>query len=368
MKFHIQREALSSLIGKIQGVVPSKAVIPILANVLIEAKDYQIIVTTTDLTVSLRSSLEATVIEEGSIALPARRFFQLIRELKAPEIKFETDSNNIAIVTSGSSHFKINGLDKSEFPIFPEIKGGRSFNLSAARLKEMLVNTSFAAAKDDTRQVLNGICMELSENKLVVVGTDGKKLAKIEETIDDQIDEKQSSIIPLKAVEEMCRLLDDEDSSTTLTLMSDKIALETHRSSLVSKLLSGQFPDYQRVLPNRSNMHQMHIHRDELMTLLRQVSLFTSEASHSVKLSFENGELKLQAVNSEIGEGKVNMPVDYHEQKLDIAFNPHYFIDILRHCKDETVSFGITDSFNPGSITDTSNAHFVLMPMRLSSE
>ncbi len=368
MKFSIQREALSSLIGKIQGVIPSKAVIPILANVLIEAKDNQIVVTATDLTVSLRSSLDATVLEEGGVALPARRFFQLIRELKAPEVRFETDANNVAIITSGSSHFRINGLEKGEFPAFPEIKGGKSFGLPSVRLKEMFVNTSFAAAKDDTRQVLNGICMEISEDKVIIVGTDGKKLAKIEESIASSAGENQSSIIPLKAVEEMVRLLDDEESVTTLTLMADKIALETDKGSLVSKLLSGQFPDYQRVLPDRSAMHQMFLHRDELMTLLKQVSLFTSEASHSVKLTFEDGELKLQAVNSEIGEGKVHMPVDYHDKKLDIAFNPHYFIDILRHCKDETVSFGITDSFNPGSITDTSKAHFVLMPMRLSSE
>lgn len=142
MKFTIQREALSSLIGKIQGVIPSKAVIPILANVLIEAKDNQIIVTATDLTVSLRASLDATVLEEGGIALPARRFFQLIRELRAPEVRLETDSNHVAIIASGSSHFKINGLEKGEFPAFPEIKGGKSFGLPSARLKEMFVNTS----------------------------------------------------------------------------------------------------------------------------------------------------------------------------------------------------------------------------------
>ncbi len=368
MKFSVQRDAFSSLIGKIQGVVPAKAVIPILANVLIEAKDNQIIVTATDLTVSLRASLDALVLEEGAIALPARRFFQLIRELKAPELKIETDSNHVAVLTSGSSHFRINGLDKGEFPAFPEIKGGKSFSLPSARLKEMFVNTSFAAAKDDTRQVLNGIYMEIDENKVIIVGTDGKKLAKIEQTVESSSGEKQVSIIPLKAVDEMVKLLDNESVETTLTLMGDKIALETDKGSLVSKLLSGQFPDYQRVLPDRNSMHKMHLHKEELMTLLKQVSLFTSEASHSVKLTFESGELKLQAINSEIGEGKVNMPVDYHEEKLDIAFNPHYFIDILRHCKDETVSFGITDSFNPGSITDTSEAHYVLMPMRLSSD
>ncbi len=368
MKFSISREELSSLIGKIQGVIPSKAIIPILANVLIEAKSHQIIVTASDLTVSLRASAAVTVLKEGSIALPARRFFQLIRELKSPEVTVETGENHIAIITSGSSHFRINGLEKGEFPPFPEIKDGKSFELPTSRLKEMFVNTSFAAAKDDTRQVLNGIYMELQDDKVIVVGTDGKKLAKIEQSVECTPGTKQSSIIPLKAVEEMIRLLDDDSENTTLTLMADKIALETDNGSLVSKLLSGQFPDYERVIPNRESMHKMFLHRDELMTLLKQVSLFTVDTSHSVKLTFGEGELRLQATNSELGEGKVQMPVDYHNEKLDIAFNPHYFIDILRHCKDETVSFGITDSFNPGSITDTSEAHYVLMPMRLSSD
>jgi DNA polymerase-3 subunit beta len=368
MKFSISREALSSLIGKIQGVIPSKAIIPILANVLIEAKNHQIIVTATDLTVSIRACDDVTVLKEGSIALPARRFFQLIRELKSPEVTFEAGENHVAVITSGSSHFRINGLEKGEFPQFPEIKDGKSFELPTARLKEMFVNTSFAAAKDDTRQVLNGIYMELQDDKVIIVGTDGKKLAKIEQSVECTPGTNQSSIIPLKAVEEMIRLLDDSSENTTLTLMADKIALETDNGSLVSKLLSGQFPDYERVIPNRESMHKMFLHRDELMTLLKQVSLFTVDASHSVKLTFDEGELRLQATNSELGEGKVQMPVDYHNEKLDIAFNPHYFIDILRHCKDETVSFGITDSFNPGSITDTSEAHYVLMPMRLSSD
>ena len=367
MKFHVQREALSTFIGKMQGVVPSKAVIPILSNVLIEANDHQITITATDLTVSLRASLPATVTEKGAIALPARRLFQLIRELKAPEVHFETDATLTAIITNGSSHFRIHGLNQTEFPPFPDVKDGHTFTLPSLRLKEMLENTSFAAAKDDSRQVLNGICMELRKNRMTIVGTDGKKLAKIEQDIQTDIQDGQRSIIPLKAVDEMARLLDGTESAT-ITLMADRVALETDSGSLVSKLVSGQFPDYERVLPDQTRMHHMSLHRDELISLLKQVSLFTSDASHSVKLSFEKGELKVQATNTDIGEGKVHMPVDYHSKRLDIAFNPHFFIDILRHCNDETVQFGITDSFNPGSITDTSNAHFVLMPMRLSNE
>ena len=143
---------------------------------------------------------------------------------------------------------------------------------------------------------------------------------------------------------------------------------------LVTKLLVGDFPDFNTVIPEKTDA-VLSLHREELMSLLRQVSLFTAEATHSVRFSFGNGEVKLSANTMEIGEGKVSMPVNYHGPQLDIAFNPNFFIDILRHSKAETVTMGLTDAFNPGAITDAENLQnpiqettplFVLMPMRLS--
>ena len=367
MKFVVRRDLFTALIGKIHGVVPSKAVIPILSNVLIEASGQTIVITATDLTVSMRASIEGTIETEGAVTLPAKRLFQLVRELTAPDVSIDAGADGIAHIVCGTSHFRLHGMSKEEYPTFPDLSNGKSFTIENDALEKMLSGTSFAAAKDDSRQVLNGIFLQIEEGKIIMVGTDGKRLAKLERRVNLNDSEKQTCIVPLKAVDEMVRML-GEDESATVTLMQDKIALESGRVSLVSKLLTGQFPDYERVIPDRTNMQEISIHREELISLLKQVSLFTSDLNHSVKLSFENGELKLQATNSDIGEGKVNMPVDYNKEKLDIAFNPHYFIDILRHCHDETVNFGVTDSFNPGSVTDSSEAHYVLMPMRLNSE
>ena len=305
--------------------------------------------------------------QEGSVALPAKRLFQLVRELTTPEVMIETDKSSIAIITAGSSHFRLHGMDETEFPTFPDLSDGKSFEIDAKQLGEMLANTAFAAARDDSRQVLNGIYFEVNNGKAILVGTDGKRLAKLEGAVDWNEETKKSSIVPLKAVEEMVKILEN-DEKVTMTLMEEKVAIETGSVCLISKLLSGQFPDFERVIPKEEGMKNITLHREELMTLLKQVSLFTSDMSHSVKLSFDKGELRLQATNSDIGEGKVNMPVDYDQEPLEIAFNPHYFIDILRHCKDETVNFGVIDSFNPGSVTDSSNAHFVLMPMRLNAD
>lgn len=365
MKIIISRLELIALIGKIQNVVPAKPAIPILANVLIEAIDDELIISATDLTVSIRAYAEAKVLEEGSITLPARRFFQLVRELTAPQVEIHTITPEIATLNAGSSHFKIHGMHKSEFPSLPNLSEGTPFPIASATLKELLARSAFAAARDDSRQVLNGILLQNTAQIVTFIGTDGKRLAKIHSNVDLPQDVNGSYIVPLKAVEEMIRMLDVKDEeSVKIILMPDKIALELKSTTLISKLLSGQFPDVSRVIPAPKEQ-SISLHREELISLLRQVALFTSESSSSVRFSFTTGELHLSATSGEIGEGKVNMPVNYAGEKLEIAFNPVYFLDILRHSKDETVKFSVADSYNPALITDSSTAQFVLMPMRL---
>jgi len=367
MKAIIQRSELVALIGRLQSIVPTKPIIPVLSNVLVEVSDGSIVLTATDLTVSMRGSASARVLEEGSITLPAKRFFQLIREMTVSEITLESKTDGVALITAGSSHFRLHGMDKNEFPAFPDLSHAENFSIDARKLKELFLKTSFACARDDTRQVLGGVYLEIENEKMTLVGTDGKRLAKAYDEISFYTAEKISMIIPLKAVEEMTRLL-DVDEQVHIRLMHDKISLEFEGTTVISKLLVGQFPDFRRVIPKQDTMQKISIHREELISLLKQVALFTSEMSHSVRLVFDKGELKLQAANSDIGEGRVHMPVDYSNERLEIAFNPHYFIDILRHSSDEAVSFGLIDSFNPGSITDSTKSEFILMPMRLGAD
>lgn len=365
MKAVISKIDLVNLIGKIQSIVAAKPAIPILSNVLLEAIDDQLIVSATDLTVSMRCYVEAKVVEEGAIALPARRFFQLIRELTAPQVKISAQTNEIAEITTGTSLFKINGMSKAEFPALPDLNGSSEITLSSSTLKEMFSKTAFSAAKEDSRYMLNGVQVQIAQQKATFTGTDGKRLAKASASVAIDPSIQGSYVIPLKAVEEMIKMLDDSDTSVTLSLAHDKVALECGSLTLMTKLLSGQYPDVERVIPSKLK-HQFAIHREELMSLLRQISLFTSETSSSVRFSFETGQLHLAAMSSEIGEGRVSMPVDYAGQKLEIAFNPFFFLDILRHTKEETVRFGLNDAHNPGLITDSSETLFVIMPMRLN--
>lgn len=365
MKAVISKIDLVNLIGKIQSIVSAKPAIPILANVLIEAIDDQLIVSATDLTVSMRVYVEAKVVEEGAIALPARRFFQLVRELTSPQVKISAATNEVAEITTGTSVFKINGMNKAEFPALPDLSGSPEITLTNVKLKEMLSKTAFSAAREDSRYMLNGVQFGVASQKATFIGTDGKRLAKVQTPVAIDASIAGSYVIPLKAVEEMIKMLDDSEEEVHLSVAHDKVALESGKLTLITKLLSGQYPDVERVIPAKLG-HNFSIHREELMSLLRQVSLFTSETSSSVRFSFETGQLFLSAMSHDIGEGRVSMPVDYAGAKLEIAFNPYFFLDILRHSKDETVRFGLNDPHNPGLITDSTEALFVIMPMRLN--
>ena len=365
MKAVIAKDDLVNLIGKIQSVVSPKPSIPILANILLEAVDDQIVMSGTDLSVSMRCFMDAKVIEEGSIALPARRFFQLVRELTAPQVKIATQSNEIAEITTGTSVFRINGMGKAEFPELPDLSGSPEVEFTSSQLKELLSKTVFAAAREDSRYMLNGVQLQIVSQVASLIGTDGKRLAKVVSSVLTQPSTRTNSVLSLKSVEEMIKMLEGSEAKAILNIAKDKVSLECGALTLIAKLLSGEYPDVERVIPTAS-LHQFSIHREELISLLRQISLFTSETSSSARFTFETGQLHLAAMSSDIGEGRVSMPVDFSGQRLEIAFNPFYLIDILRHSKDETVRFSLTDAHTPGLITDSTQAQFILMPMRLS--
>ncbi len=363
MNVVISRLLLAQLIGKIQNIIPNKPPIPILCNLLLEAIDDQLIVSATDLTVSMRLFAEAKVIEEGSITLPARSFFQLIRELTVPQIKICTSGSEVAEITAGTSFFKIHGMRITEFPQIADLSNSPHFSLPSEKLKELILRTSFSAGTDDSRYIFNGVHLHICERIATFTATDGKRLAKISIPIEIDPTFQGSYVFPLKAVEEMAKMLDDSSEEASISLMPDKASLEFKELTLFTKLLAGQYPDIDAVIPKQSKI-SIPLHREELIALLRQVSLFTSDMSSPIRFHFTPGELKLHGASAELGEGSVVMPVNYDKEPFEVAFNPYYFLNILKHSKDETVTFSINDSFNPGLITDSTSALFVIMPMR----
>lgn len=371
MKFVIPTQDFNSLVAKCCTIVPLKSTVPILGNILIQAANGIVTVTSTDLTVSIRCFTEAKVLEEGSTTVPAKKMQNLIRELTSANIEFNSNSKHITEIIAESSKFKIFGMDGSEFPSLPDMTGAMTFKVKQSELKDVLYRTAFAVSREDNRYVLTGINMNIANSEASFVGTDGKRLSRARLPLNIDPAFLADFTIPLKAVEEIVSSINN-DSDATITLMSDKIGIETGSTMIIAKLLLGDYPDINRVIPEQVGTI-VTLHREELMTLLKQISLFT-ETSHSVRFAFTNGELFLSANTADVGEGRVSMPVNYQGENLDIAFNPLFFLDILRHTKQETVLMGVMDPYTPGIIVDsgeftlTSKPHslFVLMPMRLN--
>jgi DNA polymerase III subunit beta len=364
MRFVVAKQELVELIRKIQNIVPQNATIPILSHFLIEAQSDELILTATDLTVGTRVYIPAKVKEKGAISLPSRRFFQLLKELTDANLELSATPGEMANIQAGSSCFRLHAMDKSEYPSLPDLKEATQFKISGEVLKEMFYRTSFAVSKEDSRYVLTGVLVRIQNGKAIFVGTDGKRLAKTETPVFLPQDFSGEYILPLKAVDEIMKGTSDEEEATVY-LTDDKVAVESGNGILITKLLTGDYPDFEQVIHTETAIPVV-LHREELITMLRQISLFTSDTSHSVRFAFVPGELILTANSAEIGDAKVSMPINYSHEKLEIAFNPHFFLDILRHSKDETVTLGISDSYNPGVITDSTQSLFILMPMRLS--
>lgn len=377
MKFIIAAQELNALIAKCQNIISPKPSIPILANFLVEAERGKLIITATDLIVGVRCSAEAKVLQEGCTTLPAKKFAQLVRELIAMTLEVGTNAHEVTEIAAGSSRFKLNGLNKNEgFPSLPSVQEGEQIQLPQSVLKDMLFRTSFAVSREDNRYALTGVYMQIQGGRAVFTGTDGKRLARAQVKLDNADDLTGNYIIPIKAVEEIQKNLSDTEEKALIYLMQDKIGIEANHTLIITKLLTGEYPDVDRIIPSSMDLI-IPLHRDELATLLRQVSLFTTDLQHSARFTFLPGELRLSVNTRDLGEGRVAMPVHYQGPRLDIAFNPTFFLDILRHSKSEVVAIGITDPYNPGILTDgqeamaelhTASPLFVLMPMRLNEE
>jgi DNA polymerase-3 subunit beta len=366
MKFSMAKSELVELISQIQSVVPSKPALPILSNFMMEANEKGLVLTATDLTVGIRCFVSAQINTQGSTTLPSRRFFQLIKELTSPQLEINVNEQDICQVQAFSSLFKLNGMPKSEFPLLPTLDEAQKISISKEELKEMFYKTSFAVSKDENRYLMTGILIKIENGTMMMVGTDARRLSKVERSIQIDPSFSQEYIVPLKGVDEIQKILDrSTDQNVVLYLANDRIAIETSNIMLVTKLLVGDFPDFKSVVPQAVH-YSVNVHREELITMLRQVAIFTDEMTGACQFHLEKGELTLFSQHHEIGEARISMPVDYSEDPFEIAFNPYHILDVLRHTTDETLSFAFIDAFNPALIEDSKKALFVIMPMRKS--
>lgn len=376
MKFVMERNVLSSLVNSVQNVVAQRPPMPILSNILLEASGSTVTLTVTDLAIGIRCSANAKVFQPGETTLPARRFAQLLKEINASYIELDSNEKEISEVIADTANFRLHGMPRGDFPSLPDLSNSTTVTVKQKDLREALLRSVFAVAVEDMRYYLTGVNLQVSEEAALCIGTDGKRLARIAIPVTGSGRISYNCIIPAKGVHELAKILQETEAPATLHLLPDKVAVAANESLVITKLLTGEYPDVERVIPTQSSCVIL-INREELSALLRQVALFISEKNTSARCTLEEGTLSLCANSADVGEGKVHMQVQYHGPRLDIAFNPLFFLDILRHTTGESIYMGFQDSYNPLVLSDTEfgtkldtlpSTLFILMPLRLSGQ
>ena len=365
MKFRISKENFLEGLQQVHHVVSARTTLPILSNVLLEAEDGEIRLTTTDLDVGVSGRVDADVKKGGATTLPTRRLATIIREVPMSEIDVEVNADNVATIRSGPSYFKILGLAEDEFPPLPDFGEANEYKIEQSVLKDSLKKTAYAISTDETRYVLNGIFWSFKDNNLNLVATDGRRLAMVNHEIEFPESQEIDVIVPTKAVNELSRLLGDE-GEVRILIADNQIAFEFNKNILVSKLIEGNYPNFRQVIPNETK-ERITLERETFLNSAHRVSLLTSEKSNSLKIVFGKDNIDIMANSPDIGEAKESLAVSYKGPEFSIAFNPEFLMAPLKNLDSDEIYLDLIDEMSPGVIKNNSSFLYVLMPMRVSS-
>lgn len=363
MKIKIDKEGFANAIQIVQNIVSTKSALPILANMLLIAQDNSLKLIATDLDVGISCVIPVETQESGAITVPAKRFGDIIRELPGDSAVITSKKNNMITIETESCQFKIMGLPAEEFPKLPEFKDREIIKLEQSVLKEMLHLTSFAASTDESRYVLNGILLNIQNNNLVLVATDGKRLAITNKKLSNPIDKDINIIIPIKTVQELNRNL-QEEGELSLVIGQNQVLFDLGNIVIISRLIEGEFPDYRQVIPPVSE-YKMRINREEFLLAIKRASLLTTPDYQAVKLEVFKDKLVVSKSTPDIGESSEIVPMEYKGKEVAIGFNSNYLIDVLKNLDSELIDLELMDGEKPGVIRSDRYVYIVL-PMRLS--
>lgn len=364
MKFTVSKEALLDGLQKVQNIVSTRTTLPILSNVLLEARDGRVALTTTDLDVGMTSSIEANVTKDGATTLPAKKLVNIIRELPASEVEVSVDGKNITSISCGPSFFKIIGLSHEDFPPLSGFDESHEYRMPQNMLRDGLKKTAFAISTDETRYVLNGIFASFREGKMTLVATDGRRLAMVENDLEFPASQETDIIIPTKAVHELQRVLSDK-GEVKVQLTASQISFQIGENLLISKLIEGNYPNYRQVIPGEAQ-ERIELPRDAMLDTVRRVSLLSSDKSQSVKLAFTENMVEVSANSPDVGEAKETLEIQYSAKPMQIAFNPEFMKDPLHHLVEDTIYLDLIDEMSPGVIRLENAFLYVIMPMRIT--
>ena len=374
MKFKINRDHFSNGLAQVLNVVGSKAAMPILSNVLIEAEKDHISLTTTNLDLGIRCRIKAEVKEGGAITLPVKRLATIVRELPNVDVAFDSTANHQAKIASGGSNFRIMGIGAEEFPKLPDSSDDKQHTLDQGELATMLGNVAYAQSTDETRYILNGVYFSFKDGKLALVATDGRRLALVSKEMSIAANGTGAIILPAKTVAELLRLL-GKGEKLTIAFNERRAAfqIETGKEAggltdsiyLFSKVVEGNYPNYQQVIPKETHQ-RIKLERELFLQCVHRAALVTSEKSNSVKIKLTSNLLEITASSPDFGEAHESMAISYSGPDLQVAFNPQFVMDPLRALTKDEVFFELKDEVSPGVFKTLESFVCVIMPVRLS--
>ena len=363
MKFIVDKSELQEACCVVDGVISDRATLPILSNILLQLQQTTLQITGTDLDVGISCQLPVRGLEDGSITVPAKKFSEIIKELPDDPVTVQAKKNHTLLIESNQCLFRLTGLPAEEFPQLPNIPTEHTVRLSQRQLKEMLNLTAFAMSHEETRYVLNGSLLALQDTKATVVATDGRRLALAEVALTDKAAHTKKIIVPAKTIRELHRLLQDEGSVELVFLGENQVAFRLGHITLISRLIDGEFPTYEKVLPAESK-RKLRMQRSRLIEAARRASLFTAPNSQAVRLDISKNRLVLFKESPEFGEVKEEMEIVYDGDNLSIAFNPNYLLDALKAVRTDEVELELSGADKPGVIRQDGFLYMVL-PMQV---
>jgi DNA polymerase-3 subunit beta len=379
MKLSVSKDEMQEKLSNIQNIVEKRNTMPILSHFLLSVSKKGSYIIATDIETALREPLTAKVEKEGKICIPARKLFEIVRELEGG-LTIELVDEQWLRIRAGTSDFRLACLAPSEFPAWPALGDVEAITMDAATLMEMAEKTIYSAGESDTRYTLNGLLFHVKsmDKWLTIVGTDGHRLALIMRQIDTEVKEEKKIIVPRKAVSELRRFLpaskvtghtseDDKEADKVKISMGEKhLLFSVGNVQFLTRLIEGTYPNYENVIP-QANEKKLFIDRNIFTKVLKRVSVMSRERASAVRFDVGEDKLVVSSSNPDLGEAKEEVAIDYKFDKVTLGFNARYMIDVLEAMMAERVILELQDSLSPVLLKEDGNENYkcVVMPMRI---
>jgi DNA polymerase-3 subunit beta len=365
MKVRCDRNELAESLSSVLGIVPAtQAMKPIFQDFHVKTEDGHLVVEATDLDIGARIRLERVEVEEdGEMALPAQRFYSIVREIPDKHVILEAleDGRGARVSTEGYD-FKMLGEDPKDFPEVPEFSKEGSLQVAREKFVEMLRRVAVAASRDEARFQLTGVFFEVKGEKLILTATDGKRLTNDYMRIENPTGIESSAIVPNQVVDVLLKVLAQGDADISLVIGSPNVQVSFGRGELTAKVVQGSYPDYQVALPNEVHV-RVTAKRADFLSAARSAALMTDKQTATVNFRFEEGKAVLNTQASEIGESKIEVPIVLEGEGLEVRYNPAYFIDALRCLTEEEVRIEFFNAEKPGALRGGQHYRHLVMPL-----